>query len=164
MTNIKPDVSLFIPCLIDQVYPEMGIAMVSVLKKLGIPIKYNRDQTCCGQPAFNAGHHHEARQVAAHFIDVFKNDGTIICPSGSCTAMVRNYYSHLFENHQQMEHIQKLKNSIFEFSEFLTEFLGHHKISGIYSGRVGFHHSCHSYRELEVGYQAHRYYASNQWL
>ena len=94
----RPIISLFIPCIVDQVYPEIGIDMAKVLNHLGYKIEYNSQQTCCGQPAFNAGHRDEAQKVATKFIEVFSPADIIVSPSGSCTAMVKNYYPTLFSN------------------------------------------------------------------
>ena len=148
--NKKPTVSLFIPCLVDQVYPEIGIAMAKTLSHLGYDIEYNQNQTCCGQPAFNAGHLHESRTVAKKFINVFKSADIIVSPSGSCTAMVRNYYPELFVKDPIKDTALKLGKKIYEFSEFLALEKQIKNISGHYSGKVGFHNSCHSYQELKI--------------
>ena len=146
----KPILSLFIPCLVDQVYPEIGIDMVKILRHLGYQIEYNSHQTCCGQPAFNAGHRDEAQKVAREFIEIFSSADIIVCPSGSCTAMVKNYYPTLFAKDSHKEKASNLGNKIFEFSEFLAHENQIENISGVYSGKVGFHNSCHSYRELGI--------------
>ncbi|MFQ5641894.1 MAG: (Fe-S)-binding protein [bacterium] len=153
MPTENTKISLFIPCLVDQVYPEMGLAMVSVLRKLGYEVTYNKAQTCCGQPAFNAGFPDEARKVARHFLNVFQNEEWVVCPSGSCTAMVRNYYPELFQDAVENTVAKSLKNRVFEFSEFLSSQLEEIKLEGTFSGRVGFHNSCHSFRELRLKYE-----------
>lgn len=145
----KKEIAIFMPCLIDQVYPEMGLAMVRVLERLGHTVRYHREQTCCGQPAFNAGHHAEARKVAEHFLHVFENDELIVCPSGSCTGMVRNYYPELLGNLDLPATSKTIGNRLFEFSEFLVQFNGG-ALAGSYKGRIGFHNSCHSARELRI--------------
>ena len=150
MPKSNPEISLFIPCLVDQVYPEIGIAMVKMLNHFGYKLNYHKRQTCCGQPAFNAGLRNEARKVAENFIDVFRDDSIIIAPSGSCIAMVRNYYPTLFLGHKMEQHAIELSKHVFEFSEFLQSENLIDKISGSYRGRVGFHNSCHSYRELRI--------------
>lgn len=143
-------VSLFIPCLVDQVYPEIGLAMVQVLRYLGYDPTYNNDQTCCGQPAFNAGHRDEAKKVASKFVNVFTDAPSIVGPSGSCTAMVKNYYPILFDNDPLKDNALKVSDNIYEFSQFLDSQNQIEKIKGEYSGRIGFHNSCHSYRELGI--------------
>ena len=123
--------------------------MVRVLEGLGHTVHYHREQTCCGQPAFNAGHHAEARKVARHFLQVFENDELIVCPSGSCTAMVRNYYPELLANADLPAKSKTIGSRVFEFSEFLSQFSGG-ALTGSYDGRIGFHNSCHSVRELRI--------------
>jgi L-lactate dehydrogenase complex protein LldE len=146
----KQKISLFIPCLVDQVYPEIGIDMAKILDHFGYQVTYNSHQTCCGQPAFNAGHRDEARKVASKFIEVFASSDIIVSPSGSCTAMVKNYYSTLFVNESLEGVAVDLGKKIFEFSEFLARENQIKNITGNYSGKVGFHNSCHSYRELGI--------------
>ncbi len=143
-------VSVFIPCLVDQVYPEMGIAMIKLLRSFGYEIFYHKEQTCCGQPAFNAGQRKEAIKVAGHFVEVFAEDGLIVSPSGSCTAMVRKYFPNLFEGHHACETAAALGGRVLEFSEFIQQEDLLNKISGKWKGRIGFHNSCHSYRELDI--------------
>jgi L-lactate dehydrogenase complex protein LldE len=146
----QPTISLFIPCLVDQIYPEIGIDMAKCLNHLGYQTLYNNQQTCCGQPAFNAGHRDEARKVAIKFVEDFKSSDIIVCPSGSCTAMVKNYYPLLFANHPIQENARDIGKRIYEFSEFLASEDQIKNIYGHYSGKVGFHNSCHSYRELGI--------------
>lgn len=148
----KRTVSLFIPCIVDQVYPEIGIDMAKILNHLGYQIEYNSQQTCCGQPAFNAGHRDEAKKVAREFIEVFNPAEVIVSPSGSCTAMVKNYYPTLFSHDSLKEKASGLGNKFFEFSEFLAHEDQIKNISGEFSGKVGFHNSCHSYRELGINH------------
>lgn len=150
MNNNKPTISLFIPCLVDQVYPEIGIAMAKVLKHFEYDLHYNNQQTCCGQPAFNAGHRNEARKVASKFIKDFSNAEIIVGPSGSCVAMIRKYYPVLFENHYLYNNALHIGDKSFEFSEFVVKEGLINKISGNFKGNVGFHNSCHSYRELGI--------------
>ena len=148
--NNKQKVTLFIPCLVDQVYPEIGMAMVKILKIFGYKIEYLPEQTCCGQPAFNAGYHDEARKVAGNFIKVFEKSELMVAPSGSCTAMVRNYYPELFAGTELEEKAIAVSKNLLEFSEFLARENLIEQLSGSYSGRVSFHNSCHSYREIGI--------------
>jgi len=143
-------VALFIPCIVDQVYPEIGLAMARVLEFLGYKISYDARQTCCGQPAFNAGHRREAKKIASRFLQVFKDSENIVGPSGSCTAMVKNYYPVLFKDDKLEEVAENVGRNIFEFSQFLKHEDQIDKISARYDGKVGFHNSCHSYRELNI--------------
>jgi L-lactate dehydrogenase complex protein LldE len=143
-------ISLFIPCLVETVYPEMGLAMVQVLKALGYTVSYKHGQTCCGQPAFNSGYRADATRVAATFLDIFDDSEVIVAPSGSCTAMVRNYFPPLFKDSLRYDQATAVANRVYEFSEFLCRSGSIKKISGSFPGRIGFHNSCHSYRELRL--------------
>ena len=149
-------VSLFIPCLVDQVYPEMGLAMAKVLRHLGYVLRYNPAQTCCGQPAWNAGQVPEARRVAAHFLDCFRDAADwIVCPSGSCTGMVRNHYQELFAGAPRHGEAVTASRKVRELSEFLAERGDIPRLAGRLATpvRVAFHNSCHSYRELGIARQ-----------
>ncbi|MCI0696385.1 (Fe-S)-binding protein [candidate division KSB1 bacterium] len=143
-------VSLFIPCLVDQVYPEIGLTMANVLRRLGVKLKYDAAQTCCGQPAFNAGYCNEALTVAEHFLEVFREAECVVAPSGSCVAMVRNFYPHLFAGHAKQEEAEAIGKRVFEFSEFLVKHLGVQDVNATFARKAGFHNSCHSFRELRL--------------
>src|SRR4051812_7692017 len=116
-------VQLFIPCFVDQLYPDTGFSMVKVLEKACCDVQYNVNQTCCGQPAFNAGFWDDAKEVSRKFIKDFDNAGFIIAPSASCVGFVRNYYPKLFENSAVLNQARDLGQRIYEFSEFLTDVL-----------------------------------------
>ena len=125
------------------------MAMVRVLEKLGCELSYNPEQTCCGQPAFNAGHHVEAKKVAEHFLDCFKDQSCIVAPSGSCVAMIRNFFPDLFKGDSRASEAASIP--VYEFSEFLEKekLLDGQKLE--WEGKVSFHNSCHSLRELGLG-------------
>lgn len=142
--------TLFIPCLTEQFFPETGLSMARVLKHLGIQVDYVQNQTCCGQPAYNAGHRPEAARLAARFLDLFGDAEVVVAPSGSCVSMVRNHYDDLELTASQQKVHAALKNRIFEFTEFLTENLGITDIGGRYASRVTYHPSCHLLRELHI--------------
>ncbi|MBM3815341.1 MAG: (Fe-S)-binding protein, partial [Acidimicrobiia bacterium] len=89
-------VSLFVSCIVDQVFPKVGIAMADVLERLGYEVDFPEAQTCCGQPAFNSGYWDEARQVARHFLDVFDGADCVVVPSGSCTSMITHHFAEIF--------------------------------------------------------------------
>jgi len=150
MSSQSQTVSLFIPCLVDQVLPEIGLAMANVLRRAGVRVEYDARQTCCGQPAFNTGYRKEALQVAEHFLDVFADQAVIVTPSGSCAAMVRNFYPQLFAQHARLSDAMALGPRVFEFSEYMVHQLQRTHVGAVYSRKVGFHNSCHSYRELGV--------------
>jgi L-lactate dehydrogenase complex protein LldE len=102
-------VDLFIPCFVDQIYPDTAVNMVKILEKLNIGVNYNQEQTCCGQPAFNGGYWEQCREVGEKFIRDFPNDRPIVAPSASCVGMTQNYYGELFHNsslHNQFKTIQ----------------------------------------------------------
>ena len=90
------EVSLFVTCIVDQMFPDVGMAMARVLERAGCRLNFPPDQTCCGQPAFNSGYRAEARQVAEHFLSVFRDSEYVVVPSGSCTSMVTHHYAELF--------------------------------------------------------------------
>jgi L-lactate dehydrogenase complex protein LldE len=148
--STAPIVSLFIPCLVDQVYPEIGLAMANVLRRLGVELNYDDAQTCCGQPAFNSGYKKEALHVAEHFVEVFRGAEMIVAPSGSCVAMVRNFYPHLFAGHPKFTEAKALGQRVVEFSEFLVKKLGVVDVNATLVRKAGFHNSCHSFRELRI--------------
>lgn len=144
-------VTLFIPCLVDQLYPEMGISAYQLLRAFGYEVRYHPEATCCGQPAFNAGHREEALKVARHFVDTQgQDDAPLVCVSGSCTAMASKFYPELFGGTPEEPRAKDVSGRVVEFSAFLNrEGLGD-ALTGTHAGRVGFHNSCHSYRELGI--------------
>jgi L-lactate dehydrogenase complex protein LldE len=143
-------VSLFIPCFIDQFYPQVGISMVRVLERLGCEVDYPEGQTCCGQPAFNSGYWAEARAVAEHSLKTFAQSEVIVSASGSCGAMMKVFYPDLFK--ETVHHFDALKMApkIHEFSEFLVNVLGVSDVGARFSGSVTFHDGCHGLRELGI--------------
>ena len=151
--NKNSAISIFIPCLVDQIIPEIGISMVKILRFLNYRCLYDENQTCCGQPAFNAGNRKESLKVASHFIDIFQDAEIIVAPSGSCVSMIRNYYPLLFSKHEKLSQALQLAKKVFEFSEFIVNKKLLNKINGYYPERIGFHNSCHSRRELNIGEQ-----------
>jgi len=147
----KIKVSLFITCLVDILFPQVGVSMFKVLKRLGVEVDFPEEQTCCGQPAFNSGFRQDAKVLAKRFVSIFSQDGFIVSPSGSCTSMVRVFYKELFHNDQQMlEMVDLLSSRTYEFSEFLVNVLKVDDVGAIYNGRVTCHDSCHALRELRV--------------
>jgi len=157
MTDGNKNVTLFIQCLVDTIYPEVGEAMVQVLQDLGASLNCPTDQTCCGQPAFNAGYRSQARAVAQHFIEVFETSEVIVCPSGSCVNMVRHHYAELFRDDPQwLQRAQKLSACTFEFTEYLVDVLGIDDLSAAYSAKVTYHDSCHLLRGIGVKEQPRR--------
>jgi L-lactate dehydrogenase complex protein LldE len=151
MTNANKDVTLFIQCLVDTLYPEVGESMVQVLRRLDAKLDCPTEQTCCGQPAFNSGYRDEARMAARHFIEVFEGSDAVVCPSGSCVNMVRNHYPELFHNDSQWsKRAEKIASRTYEFSEYLVDVLGIDELGATYTGRMTYHDSCHLLRGIGV--------------
>ncbi|MGD0134362.1 MAG: (Fe-S)-binding protein [Bryobacteraceae bacterium] len=144
-------VSLFVTCIVDQVFPQVGIAITQVLERLGYRVDFPKAQTCCGQPAFNSGYTEEARNIARHFLDVFQDSETIIVPSGSCASMISHHFADIFENDPQLrDEAQALEPRVFEFSRFLLEVAGVEDVGARFDGVVTYHDSCHALRELRI--------------
>jgi L-lactate dehydrogenase complex protein LldE len=141
-------VSLFVTCLVDLLYPEVGEAAVALLEHAGVPVDFPASQTCCGQPPFNSGFHDDARRMARNMLDAFEESEVVVSPSGSCSAMVRSYYPHLFEGRPEEARARALAERTYELSEFLVDVLGVERIEGSWRGRVTYHDSCHGLREL----------------
>ena len=144
-------VSLFITCLVDQFFPEVGMSVVSVLRKLGVEVDFPAEQTCCGQPAFNSGFSHEARELAKRFIGIFENSEYVVAPSGSCSSMVRVFYRELFKDDPDWhKRAESLASRTYEFTEFLVNVLKVEDVGAAYHGKIALHQSCHLLRELNV--------------
>jgi L-lactate dehydrogenase complex protein LldE len=143
-------VQLFIPCFIDQLYPQVAFNTVKVLEKAGCTVKYNTQQTCCGQPAFNAGFWGESKDVCTKFVQDFDGADYIVSPSASCAGFVRNNYGKLFENNAFQSPAKKVSSQIFELSEFLVKILGITDLGASFNGKVTFHDSCAGLRECNI--------------
>jgi L-lactate dehydrogenase complex protein LldE len=148
-------VQLFITCLIDTLYPEVGEAVVRVLERAGVQVAFPDGQTCCGQPAFNAGMRLQARPLVMQTIQVFENTtGPVVVPSGSCAAMIRHGYLELFaEDPLWLPRAQALAQRTYEFSEFLVDVLKVTELGARFPGQVTYHRSCHLLRDLKVDRQ-----------
>ena len=144
------NVSLFIPCFVDQLAPRVGLAVATVLERLGHTVEFRPAQTCCGQPAFNSGYWDEARTVARHALDVFAGAGAVVGPSGSCVAMLRVFYPQLFAGMPEETAALDLAGRTFEFSELLVKKLGVTDVGARFPHRVTYHDGCHGLRELRV--------------
>jgi L-lactate dehydrogenase complex protein LldE len=144
------NVQIFIPCFIDQLYPEVGFNMVKVLEKAGCKIEYRLNQTCCGQPAFNAGFWGEAKEVCNKFIEDFEGADYIVAPSASCVGFVRNYYGKLFDNSSVHNEVKNLTGRIFELSEFLIKILQVDDFGAELNAKATYHNSCAALRECKI--------------
>lgn len=150
-----PTAQLFISCLVDSFYPHTGEAIVSILRRLGVDVDFPRDQTCCGQPPFNAGLRAEARPIAEHTIRVFeKTAGEIIIPSGSCAHMIKHDYQELFaDDPVWLPRAQAVGNRVYEFTEYLVDKLGVTDLGATWNGIITFHPSCHALRAMKIDRQ-----------
>jgi L-lactate dehydrogenase complex protein LldE len=151
-------VQLLVTCIIDSLYPETGEAVVRVLNKAGLSVDFPTGQTCCGQPAFNAGMRWLSRSLAEHTIRVFeKTQGAIVVPSGSCTAMIRHGYPELFLGDPDwLQRVNTISERTYEFSEFLVDVLGVSDLGASISDSYTYHASCHLLRGLGVSHQPHK--------
>lgn len=143
-------VQLFIPCFIDQLSPQTGMNMAKVLERLGCELYYNPKQTCCGQPAFNAGYWKEAKAVGHKFLNDFDSDSYIVTPGGSCAGYVRNHYEKLFENSSEHNRCNEIKGKLYEFTEFIVDVLGKEDIGATFSAKATYHDACGALRECGI--------------
>ncbi|HYG98962.1 MAG TPA: (Fe-S)-binding protein [Terriglobales bacterium] len=143
-------IALFIPCFVDQITPQVGLDTARVLERVGCSVYFPSEQTCCGQPAFNTGHWDDARPLAERFVRVFADAETVVCPSGSCTAMVRNFYPELLASSPLRQDAIELGRRVFELSEFLVKVANVTDVEASFPHRVTFHDSCHALRELGI--------------
>ncbi len=143
-------VQIFIPCFVDQLYPETAFNMIKVLEKATCEVHYNTNQTCCGQPAFNAGFWDESRAVCSKFLKDFEGADYIVAPSASCVGFVRNYYSKLFENSSQHNQVKDMSKRIFEFTEFLTDVVKIENFGAALEVKATYHDSCAALRECKI--------------
>ena len=144
------NVQIFIPCFVDQLYPDTAFNMIKVLEKAGCTVSYNAAQTCCGQPAFNAGFWDEAKSVCTKFLKDFKGADYIVAPSASCVGFVRNYYPKLFENSSLHHSVADTGKRIYEFSEFLINVLKVENFGAELEGKATYHDSCAGLRECKI--------------
>ena len=158
----KKQVSLFVTCIIDQLYPEVGESTVRVLRKLGVEVDFPASQTCCGQPAFNSGFWSEAVPLARRFLKAFQGSQYVVTPSGSCATMVRVFYEDLLQKYPELlSQARQVAARTYELSEFIVDVLGVTDAAqaglgsgGPIHGKVTYHESCHLRRELGATTQA----------
>lgn len=144
------NVSIFVPCFIDQLYPNVAFNMVKVLEKAGCNVYYNANQTCCGQPAFNAGFWGEAKEVCSKFLADFKDAEYIVVPSASCTGFIKNYYPKLYEGTEKMSEVMITNTKVYELSDFLINVLHKDDFGAEFNGKVTYHDSCAALRECKI--------------
>jgi L-lactate dehydrogenase complex protein LldE len=144
-------VSLFVTCMVDQLFPKVGMAMADVLERLGYAVDFPEEQTCCGQPAYNSGYRAEARTVARHFLRTFEASETIVVPSGSCTAIVTHHFQDLFQKEPEtLALVRAMEKKVHEFATFLTDVAGVEDVGARMDGVATFHDGCHGLRELGI--------------
>ncbi len=144
------NVHVFIPCFIDQLYPTAGFNTIKVLEKAGCNVIYNPDQTCCGQPAFNAGYWGEAREVCNKFLKDFENAEYVVIPSASCTGFVNNYYGKIYGNTSNQNATKDIHGKVFELSDFLVNVLKKIDLGASLQGTATFHDACAALRECKI--------------
>jgi len=157
-------VTLFIPCYIDACFPKAGAAAVEILERLGHTIAYPQDLTCCGQPAFNSGYWPETREVAVKVIDRLKDAEVVVILSGSCGAMMKNFYPELFKGTDHEAAALQLSAKCYEFSDFLVNQLGVSDLGAKFPHKVTFHDGCHGRRELGIKAQPRKLMAEVEGL
>lgn len=137
-------IQLFVPCFIDQIYPETAFSIIKIFEKLNIEVLYNPKTTCCGQVSFNSGYWKETRKIAEKFIGDYEPGIPIVGPSASCVGFVKNYYPELFEN---KEEIKNFGSQIYEFTDFIVNHLKLTELGAVFPEKVAYHSSCASLRE-----------------
>jgi L-lactate dehydrogenase complex protein LldE len=141
-------VTLFIPCFVDALFPRAGISMVQILERLGHTVACPEAISCCGQPPFNSGYWDEARPIAARVLEQLKNAEAVVIGSGSCGAMVKNFYPELFAGTQHADLAKQISARTWEFSDFLVSKLGITDLGAKFPHKITFHDGCHGLREL----------------
>ncbi len=143
--------SLFVTCIVDQLYPGVGVSAVRVLRRLGVEVDFPADQSCCGQPLYNSGFTRQARSLARKTLESLSLSQYVVVPSGSCAAMLKNFYRELFAGDPEWEgRAEQLAGRVYEFSEFLVKVLGVTDVGSVFPARATYHSSCHLLREMEV--------------
>jgi L-lactate dehydrogenase complex protein LldE len=152
-----PRVSLFIPCTVDVLLPEVGEDAWTLLSRLGVNTVYHEEQTCCGQPLFNAGYRDHARQLAKHFIEIFGEDEAVVSPSGSCVCMVKHHYPELLADEPWWRaRAVDLAGKVYELTQYIVDVLGRTNVGASFAGKVTYHESCHILRGLGISDQPRR--------
>ena len=140
------NIAIFIPCYVDQFYPQVGVATVELLEKVGCKVHFPKNQTCCGQPMANSGYEHLSQGCNELFTETFSDFDYIVCPSGSCTLHIKE---HLHSEKKEAE-AKKVRSSIYELVEFLTDIMKITDLDATFPHRVGLHQSCHGQRGLKL--------------
>lgn len=144
------NVQLFIPCFVDQLYPEIGMHTARLLEMAGCTVTYNANQTCCGQPAYNAGFLQDARKVSEKFIADFAGTDYIVAPSGSCVGYVRGSFEEMFNNTSCHNDARQITKRIYDLSEFLIDVLKRDDFGATLNGVATYHDACGALRECGI--------------
>jgi len=159
------DIQLFVPCFIDQLYPQTGFNTIKILEKAGCKVHYNPNQTCCGQPAFNSGYWKETAQLAEKFLIDFNPDMPIVSPSGSCTGFIKNHYHKVLTDRPELlDRHNQMKSNLFELSDFLITVLKVENLGAKFPYKVTFHDSCSALREYGIKDEPRRLLAQVEGL
>lgn len=142
-------VALFVPCYIDQFYPDVAVATLELLEQLGVDVEYPEGQTCCGQPMANTGCSQDAAPVARRLVEIFADYDAVVCPSGSCASMIRHHYGEYFQDGDETA-FRHVSSRTFELCEYLHDELKVSKLEASFPHRVSLHQSCHGLRELQL--------------
>src|SRR5215212_6461693 len=160
-TKPRRRVALFVTCIVDQIYPNIGLAAAKLLEAQGCEVHVPRGLTCCGQMGFNAGFRDEARAVAGRTIEVLRNpdvwkgdQGDVVLPSGSCAAMIKHLYHELFHDTPHQAAAEELIGRTYELTEYLVDVLGVRDVGARFAGRIAYHDACHGLRFLGLQSQA----------
>ncbi len=145
-------VTLFVTCLVDQLWSNVGVSAVQILRRVGCEVEFDDRQTCCAQPAFNTGYRNEAREVAKRFIQIFEESKAeaIVSPSGSCTAMVHHYPELFAAEPDWLKRAQAVAGRTHELSSFLVNILKIEDVGAKWTGRLTWHDACHGLRDLNL--------------
>lgn len=148
-------VSLFVTCIVDQLWTSIGVSSVEVLRRVGCEVEFERRQTCCAQPAFNTGYLKEAREVARRFIEIYEASDAeaIVSPSGSCTAMVRHYPQLFADDPEWLPRARAIAVKTHELSSFLIRVLNVEDVGASWTGRLTWHDACHGLRDLNLKHE-----------
>ena len=149
--EMGPRADLFVTCIVDQLFPEVGVSAVRVLRRLGVEVGFPEGQTCCGQALYNSGYVREAREMAVKTLEEFRDSEYVVVPSGSCSAMMKVFYLDLFGDEPEMlRRAVSLSHRVYEFSEFLVKVAQADGLGAVGTGSAVFHQGCHLLREMEV--------------
>lgn len=143
-------VHLFVPCFVDQLYPDAGFNTIKVLERAGCQVIYNPEQTCCGQPAFNAGYWGESREVCNKFMHDFRDAETIVVPSASCTGFIKNYFPKIYDKSSKLDEINHFGTRVHELSDFLVNVIKVEDLGARLKGKATYHDSCAALRECKI--------------